>query len=114
MLYSYPYNLHHNCLCHLVNSKPTKQKILEHVIPHVIMRWYEIGVYLLKEDQESQLDVIKSDHSGDNKKCCMEMFWYWLSTNTNANWKHLIDALRSPTVELPVVATKLEKTLTGS
>ena len=91
-----------------------KQKILDHVVPHVISHWYELGVKLLKEDQEAHLDTIKSNHSSDNKKCCIEMFWYWLSTNTNATWKQLIYALRSPAVELPVVAANLEKILIGS
>ena len=98
----------------LVNSKPTKQKILDYVVPYVTPQWYELGVKLLKEDQESQLDVLKLNHVGDNKKCCMEMFWYWLSTNTSATWKQLIGALQSPAVELPVVAADLEKLLTGS
>ena len=42
------------------------------------------------------------------------MFWYWLSTNTNASWQQLIEALQSPGVGLPVVAADLEKMLTGS
>ena len=100
--------------CRLVNSKPTKQKILDHVVPQVIPRWYELGVKLLREDQESHLDVIQSEHYGDHKMCCKQMFWYWLSTNVSATWKQLIDALRSPAVELPVVAANLERMLTGS
>ena len=76
-------------------------------------QWYDLGVKLLKEDQESHLDVIQSNHPNDNKTCCKEMFWYWLSTNTSATWKQLIDVLRSPAVELPIVAADLEKRLTG-
>ena len=106
-------HVHQYYLCLLVNTKPSKQKILDHVVPYVIPQWHDLGVKLLKEDQESQLDVIKSDHFGDNKRCCKEMFWYWLSISTNANWQQLIDALRSQAVELPVVADKLEKTLAG-
>jgi len=97
-----------------VSSRPTKQKILDYVVPCVSPNWYDLGVKLLKEKQESHLDVIQSNHANDNKKCCKEMFWYWLSTNTNASWQHLIEALRSPAVELPVVAADLEKMLTGS
>ena len=94
--------------------KPTKQKILDHVVPYVSPQWYELGVKLLKESQESHLDVIQSNHTGDNRKCCMAMFWYWLSTNTEATWQQLIYALQSPAVELPVVAADLKKMLTGS
>ena len=95
-----------------MNSKPTKRKILDHVVPHVTPHWYVLGVKLLKEDQESHLDVLKLNHAGDNQMCCMEMFWHWLSTDTDASWQQLIEALRSPAVELPVVAADLEKVLT--
>ena len=98
----------------LVKSKPTKKKLLDHVIPNVTSRWYILGVKLLKEDQESHLDVIESNHAGDNETCCMKMFWYWLNTNTDATWEQLIVALRSSAVKLPVVADDLEKMLTGS
>ena len=94
-------------------SKPTR-KLLDRVIPYVALQWYSLGLKLLNEDQESHLDVIKLDHGGDNKKCCKEMFWYWLSTNPSATWKQLIEALRSSVVELPIVAADLEKMLTGS
>ena len=97
-----------------MNSKPTKQKILDHVIPHVAPYWYELGVKLLKEYQESQLDTIESNHVGDNRKCCIAMFRYWLGTDTDASWQQLIEALRSPAVELPVVAADIEKMLSGS
>ena len=97
-----------------MKSKPTKKKLLDHVIPNVTSRWYTLGVKLLKEDQESHLDVLKLNHAGDNETCCMEMFWYWLNTNTDATWLQIIDALQSPAVKLPSVAVDLEKMLTGS
>ena len=96
-----------------MNSKPTKEKLLDHVVPHVTPYWYDLGVKLLKEEQESQLDVIEANYA-DDKKCCKKMFWYWISTNTDASWQKLIEALRSPAVELPVVAADIEKMLTGS
>ena len=97
-----------------MSSKPTRKKLLDHVIPHVTPRWYILGLKLLKEDQEDHLDVIKSDHAGDTQMCCMEMFRYWLGTNTDASWQQLIEALRSPAVNLPVVAADIEKMFTGS
>ena len=60
------------------------------------------------------MDVIESNHAGDNETCCMKMFWYWLNSNTDATWEQLIVALRSSAVKLPVVAADLEKMLTGS
>ena len=101
-------------MLYLVNSKPTKEKLLDHVVPHVTLRWYDLGVKLFKEEQESHLDVIESNHADDKKECCKKMFWYWISTNTDASWQKLIAALRSPAVELPVVAANIEKTITGS
>lgn len=71
-------------------------------------RWYELGLKLLNEDQESYLDVIKKDYVNDNKQCCMEMFWYWLETHPEATWKQLIDSLRSPALELNTVAASIE------
>ena len=97
-----------------MDSRPSRNKLLDHVVPHVTPQWYVLGVKLLKEDQESQLDIIKSNHPSDNQMCCMEMFWYWLSTNTDASWQQLIEALQLPIVKLPVVAADIEKMLTGS
>ena len=96
-----------------MNSRPTKRKLLDHVVPYVAPHWYGLGAKLLKEDEESHLDIIESNHACDNKKCCMDMFRYWLNTNTDANWQQLIEALRSPAVELPVVAADVETMLTG-
>ena len=96
-----------------MNSKPTKKKLLEHVVAHVAPHWYDLGITLLNEEQESHIDVIKSNHSGDKMECCKEMFWHWLSTDTSASWQQLIDALRSPAVGLTVVAADLERMLTG-
>ena len=84
------------------------------MIPHVTPRWFELGVELLNEDQESHLDIIKSNHADDNRTCCMKMLSYWLSTNTSATWEKLIEALRSSAVELSAVAANLEKMFTGS
>ena len=97
-----------------MTSRPTKRKLLDHVIPYVTPRWYVLGLKLLREEQESQLDVIMLNHAGDNQMCCKEMFWYWLRANTDTTWVQLIEALRSPIVELPVVAANLEKMLTGT
>ena len=99
---------------YLVNSRPSRNKLIDHVIPHVTPQWHILGLKLLKEDRESQLDIIESNHPGDNKKCCMDMFRYWLNANTDASWQQLIEALRSPAVELSAVAADIETMLTGS
>ena len=96
-----------------VNSTPTKKKLLIHVVGRVAPQWYDLGITLLKEEQEAHLDVIKANYT-DKKTCCKEMLWYWLNTNVNATWKQLIEALQSPAVELPVVAADIVKMLTGT
>ena len=97
-----------------MDSRPSKKKLLDHVVSRVAPHWYYLGITLLDEDQESHLDVIESSHGSDKKECCIKMFWCWLSTNTSATWKQLVEALRSSAVELPVVAADLEKMLTGT
>ena len=97
-----------------MNSKPTRVKLLDHVVPHVTPQWYVLGLKLLKEDQETHLDIIKLNHAGDDQMCCIKMFWHWLNTNANASWQQLVEALRSPVVKLPVVAADIEKMLTGN
>ena len=80
----------------------------------MVPRWYELGIQLLREDQEPHLDVIKSDYGNDNKRCCVQMFWYWLQTNPKASWIQLLDALRSPVLELHTVAANIEVMFTST
>ena len=97
---------------YLANSKPSKKKILE-LIPHVAPQWYELGIQLLREDQESHLDVIKADHGHNILKSCTEMFWLWLKSHPSATWHQLIESLKSPAVNLHSVAADIEKMFTG-
>ena len=101
------------CMLFLVNSKPTKKKLLDHVVARVTPLWYDLGIKLFNEDEESHLDIIKSDHP-DTITRCKEMFWHWLKTDTTASWQKLIQALQSPAIKLVVVADDLEKMLTGN
>ena len=99
------------CLAH---STPTTQQLLSFVIPHVASKWYEVGVMLLKAEQEEHLQQINSNYDHDVKKCCLEMFKYWRQTHPEANWYHLVAALKSPGVELHVVAADIEKNFAGN
>ena len=102
------------CVFLLAHSSPTTQQLLSFVIPHVASKWYEVGVMLLKEEQESQLLQIESNYSQDVKKCCFEMFRYWRQTHPNDNWYHVVAALKSPGVELHLVAADIEKKFAGN
>ena len=99
---------------YLAHSTPTTQQLLSFVIPRVASKWYEVGVMLLKEEQESQLRQIKSNYGQDVKKCCFEMFDYWKQTHPDDNWYHLLVALKSPGVELNLVAADIEKKFAGN
>ena len=99
--------------CCLAKSKPTKKKILHIVIPHVAPKWYELGVELLSEEQESQLDVIKATNNNDVHKCSTEMFWFWLQSHPNASWYQLVECLKSPAVQLHALAADIEKLYAG-
>ena len=79
------------------------------MIPFVATKWYEIGIELLDENKESELEVIKAKCGTDVKKCCLEMFIYWRNSHTGANWYHVVKALKSPAVNLKTVAAVLEK-----
>ena len=98
----------------LVKSRPSQKHLLRYVVPDVAPRWYDLGVELLNEEQETELEVIDAKGRDDLKKCCMDMFRCWLSTSVNANWQNLIDALRSPGIDMIVAAENIEEMLKGN
>ena len=75
--------------------------------------WFDLGIQLLNENQEVYLDLIQSNYPNDNKRCCKEMFWYWLQTHPNASWQQLIESLKSEALELPTIAADIEARCTG-
>ena len=83
------------------------------MIPNVASKWYELGVELLDEEEEFKLKIIESNYDKDVMKCCFEMFRVWLDTNSDANWRQIVEALKSPGVDLSSVAVNLEKKLLG-
>ena len=91
-----------------VCSKP-KVKVLQKakVISAIGPKWYELGIALLDDDQLTQLKTIKSNNIEVNR-CCIEMLMYWLDTHSNATWNDLVEALKTPGVELNNVATMVE------
>ena len=98
----------------LADSRPSAKKLQRHVIPHVATKWYELGLELLDEKEEHELNNIKSNYGSDVKKCCLEMFLLWLNANSDADWWQIVEALKSPGVELSATAAELERKLSGS
>ena len=45
-------------------------------------------------------------------RCCQEMFKKWLETE-NTSWGQLLEALRSPSVQLMDLANQIEQMLVG-
>ena len=77
------------------SDTPTVNKIINYKIrDRVAVDWYELGVQLLREDLQVQLDIINRNNPGDVKTCCTEMFKYWLKVDATASWSKLIEALR--------------------
>ena len=75
--------------------------------------WYDVGLELLEPEDESKLDEIQTDKGGNVNECCGVMLYLWLQKQPYATWNQLIDALRSPGVELFDVASKIEEMLNG-
>ena len=46
-------------------------------------------------------------------RCCQEIFTKWLETQGNANWDQLLEALRSPNVQLTNLANQIEQMILG-
>ena len=95
------------CIVHL---KPNIATIQELVIQRATTQWRSIGTELLtKENDSSQLGIIKESNPGNHKQCCYDMFEYWLQNYPNATWEDLLKALRSPAVGHNALATAVEK-----
>ena len=90
--------------------KPTIKVLLSSkIISDIGPKWYELGIALLDDDKLTKLKTIKSDNSEVNR-CCIEMLMYWLESHSNATWNDLVEALRTPGVELNNVAAMVENT----
>ena len=105
------YNSLSDCTC-LVYSRPSIKKLLD-LVPQSAPFWYKIGIKLFDKDIEHHVEVIRRDYGNDVRKCCVEMFWYWLEAHPKASWQQLITALRSPGVHLHNVADTIERKFIG-
>ena len=98
-----------------VELKLNMKNILEFVVPLVTQKWKELGIILLQKgkDPVPRLEAIREDHPSNSRKCCLDMFQFWLDTDTTASWEQLIIALCSNGVGLAKAAEDLKKTLSG-
>ena len=79
------------------------------MVNNVADKWRDLGVQLLRPDQENMLDIIAADHPHDVVRCCKCVLKKWLDTATDATWNKLIRVLRSPSVQLDYLASQLEQ-----
>ena len=68
---------------------------------------------LLDEKDVRRLTMIEANSGGDKQRCCLAMLQYWIDTHPEATWLNLVTALKSPGVDLPAVASAMEKNFTG-
>ncbi|XP_065918530.1 uncharacterized protein [Dysidea avara] len=92
------------------SGRPAR-KYLKNVKSLFAKNWYDVGLELLEPEDESKLDEIQTDKGGNVNECCGVMLYLWLQKQPYATWNQLIDALRSPGVELFDVASKIEEML---
>ena len=92
------------------NDKPTMKNLSNSVVPKVGLKWYMLGFQLLDQQYVATLRTIKADRKNPEDSC-IEMFDEWLTTDGDATWNKLIDALKSPIVNLNSLANQLQKML---
>ena len=83
--------------------------LVNRVLPHVAVKWYELGLELLDPANEHELEIIEKDAKDDAKMGCRKMFKKWLDSDEEASWEKVIQALTD--IELDEVASDIEERL---
>ena len=72
---------------------PVLRDLVNHVVPLVTSKWYDLGLQLLDPKDSHELDTIEADTKNNSKTCCRKMFSKWLQTDELASWDKVIEAL---------------------
>ena len=90
------YGNYHTYIIFLKGSdRPTLKEIIDcNIRDQVAVYWYDLGVQLLPDNPQVQLDIIKVNNPTNAQACCTEMFKYWLQVVTKSSWSKLIEALK--------------------
>ena len=92
------------------SSRPSLKDLVNRVSPDVVaIKWYELGLELLEQKHEHELEIIGKDARDDAKISCRKMFKRWLEIDEEASWEKVIQALRI--IELDNVASGIEELL---
>jgi len=90
-------------------DRPSPKDFNNHVRKQVASIWDDLGIQL--DIDLSKLDQIQADHQ-DNLKRCTEMFKHWCQKYPiEATWESLIEALKSPSIELNDLAESIKQKL---
>jgi len=90
------------------HSTPSLKHLQKFVIPKVAIKWYQLGIELFDEEDTVKLSEIQADFS-EHQRCCLEMFRLWLSIYSDSTWFKIIEALKSPGLQLVTDANGIEK-----
>ena len=97
--------------CHIGSNRPTIRLLNKLVKTSVTIKWYDLGIELLGDENLQALDEIQSNYPRDVSSCCTKMFQLWLDRQPEASWRQLVQALREPNIELLELANTLEQKL---
>jgi len=93
----------------LGEDRPSTKDLHNHVVQGVAGKWRDAGVQLLDPSiSDTVLDITEIDHPQDSTTCCKRMFRKWLDTKPDASWSQLLNALRSPCVQLNYLADQID------
>ena len=84
----------YNLPCLVGNKRPSLKDLHDHVVSQVAHKWKDLGVQLLRSDQQNELNIVEADHRCNSRECCKRVFEIWLNTTADATWDQLIAAIR--------------------
>jgi len=94
------------------DDRPFTKDLHNHVVQGAARNWKDLGIQLLDPSiSDRVLDIIEIDHPQDSTTCCKCMLRKWLDTKLDASWSQLLNALRSPCVQLNHLADQIKQKL---
>ena len=82
---------------------------VEHLVdyvPRMSGKWEFIAVKLGLKHLKDDLLSTKGERGADSK--CLHVLQEWIASGNNVTWSHLLQVLRSPSVNLGSLANELE------
>ena len=92
-------------------DRPSLKDLYVDVSHGIAAKWRDLGVLLLNPPNENVFNIIEKNHPQDVLACCKCMLQKWLDTKPDASWNQLLEALRSPCVQLNSLADQIDHKL---